>query len=225
MERTLALAACLILGALLGWWGEQGPRPLPASAPAEAFAAGRALADVEIIARGPHPTGTDANAAVRDHLVARLRQLGLDPQVQVARPFMSRQIGGKPYVVGARVDYETGRSFRYVPELLIGVGGRSSVAANADVAFSIPTRGFADYGTPYVRTGVGLVHYGGSDELPPTFDEEPDDGDTALTLNLGLGADLEVGGGRLFVDLTTGNFGAFNRLTAGYRFPFGRRAY
>jgi len=104
MERTLALAACLILGALLGWWGEQGPRPLPASAPAEAFAAGRALADVEIIARAPHPTGTDANAAVRDHLVGRLRQLGLDPQVQVARPFMSRQIGGKPYVVGARVE-------------------------------------------------------------------------------------------------------------------------
>lgn len=104
MERTLALAACLILGALLGWWGEQGPRPLPASAPAEAFAAGRALADVEIIARVPHPTGTAANAAVRDHLVARLRQLGLDPQVQVSRPFAAREIAGKSYVVGARVE-------------------------------------------------------------------------------------------------------------------------
>ena len=41
----------------------------------------------------------------------------------------------------------------------------------------------------------------------------------------GLGADLEMGAGRLFVDFTTGNLGSYNRLTAGYRFPFGRRAY
>ena len=104
MERSLALTACLLLGALLGWWGEQGPRPRPADAPAQIFAAERAMDDVRIIARAPHPTGTEENAAVRDHLVARLRQLDLDPQVQVARPFMTRQIDGVPYVVGARVE-------------------------------------------------------------------------------------------------------------------------
>jgi len=128
-------------------------------------------------------------------------------------------------VVGLRADYETGRAFRYVPELLIGVGGRSSIVANADIAFPFRAAGFAEYGAPYVRAGLGLVSYGGSDEIPPTFDQEPDNGATTLALNLGLGADLAVGGGRLFVDLSTGNFGSFNRLTAGYRFPFGRRAY
>ncbi len=104
MERSLALIACLALGALLGWWGEQGPRPLPASVPAQVFSAERALADVRIIARAPHPTGTAANAAVRDHLLARLDQLELNPQVQVARPFVSREIGGTSYLLGARVE-------------------------------------------------------------------------------------------------------------------------
>ncbi len=128
-------------------------------------------------------------------------------------------------LVGARVDYETGRSFHYVPELLVTVGGTRSLVANADVAFDVPASGVAAYGRPYVRTGVGLVSYGGSDEIPATFDDEIDDGGTTLTFNLGLGADLAAGGGRLFVDFSTGNLGRFNRLTAGYRFPFGQRAY
>lgn len=150
----------------------------------------------------------------------------LGPSFQLS-PTAGVGLGAGPdgVLVGARVDYATGRSFHYVPELLVTIGGTRSVTANADVAFDVPASGLAAYGRPYVRTGVGLVSYGGSDEIPATFDEEIDDGGTTLTFNLGLGAALEAGGGRLFVDFSTGNLGRFNRLTAGYRFPFGQRAY
>lgn len=133
--------------------------------------------------------------------------------------------GPETAFVGLHADYSTGRSFRYVPEILVGVGARRSFVANADIAFDLPAYGFEAYGVPYVRTGIGLVNYGGSDELPATFDEEPDDGATTLTFNLGVGATLTYGTGRFFVDFSSGNLGDFNRLTAGYRFPLGRRGY
>ena len=127
-------------------------------------------------------------------------------------------------LIGARVDYETGGAFRYVPEILVGIGSRTSFLANADLAFNVPAASLADYGTPYVRAGIGLLSYGEVED-PVDFDEEANAGATTLTLNLGLGADLAVGEGRVFVDFTTGNLGRYNRLTAGYRFPFGRSAY
>jgi hypothetical protein len=46
------------------------------------FSAGRALRDVAAMANVPHPTGSPANARVRDQLVARLTALGLAPRVQ-----------------------------------------------------------------------------------------------------------------------------------------------
>jgi hypothetical protein len=73
-----------ILGAVLSIRLSQPPAPVPASAPATAFSAERAFRHVEIIARAPHPTGSAANRAVRDYLVAELRALGLEPEVQDA---------------------------------------------------------------------------------------------------------------------------------------------
>uniref|UniRef100_UPI00286DE690 M20/M25/M40 family metallo-hydrolase n=1 Tax=Sandarakinorhabdus sp. TaxID=1916663 RepID=UPI00286DE690 len=54
----------------------QPPTPLPANAPADQFSAGRAMADVRVLAREPHPTGTPAAAAVIVHLESRLAALG-----------------------------------------------------------------------------------------------------------------------------------------------------
>ncbi|WP_157602403.1 M20/M25/M40 family metallo-hydrolase [Sphingomonas sp. PR090111-T3T-6A] len=56
------------------------PPVVPASAPPTVFSAGRAMADVHAIAMRPHPTGSADNARVREHLVARLRALGLAPE-------------------------------------------------------------------------------------------------------------------------------------------------
>lgn len=54
----------------------------PAAAPPETFSAGRAAADVAIIAREPHPLGSAEHGIVRDYILARARALGLSPVVQ-----------------------------------------------------------------------------------------------------------------------------------------------
>jgi len=57
------------------------PNPVPASAPAEAFSAERALVHVRAVAATPHPIGSAENAAARKYLVDQLTALRLDPQV------------------------------------------------------------------------------------------------------------------------------------------------
>lgn len=68
----------LVLLAGLAWAALriQVPAPLDADAPASQFSAGRAMADVRVLAREPHPTGTPATAAVLAHLERRLVALG-----------------------------------------------------------------------------------------------------------------------------------------------------
>ena len=128
-------------------------------------------------------------------------------------------------LAGLRARYATGGPVAYLPELLLGVTGRRSVALSLDALYSLPVTSFESAGVPYLRGGIGIVNTGASDEIPDDFEEEVDDGGTSLTFNLGLGADLAVGGGRFFVDLTTANLGRYNRFTAGYRFPFGDPRY
>lgn len=58
------------------------PPVVPDSAPATEFSASRAFEHLKVIAREPHPTGSAANARVRDYLIQQLQQLGVKPQVQ-----------------------------------------------------------------------------------------------------------------------------------------------
>ena len=60
------------------------PAPLPESAPADQFSAARALPYIQALATRPHPSGTSAHAEAQAYLIAKLRQLGLEPQVQKA---------------------------------------------------------------------------------------------------------------------------------------------
>lgn len=82
--------SALLLPALFlvaGWLGVAGTGAPPAAgrdAPATEFSAGRAM---DTLARllgdeAPHPTGSAANAAVRERIVAELRALGLEPEVR-----------------------------------------------------------------------------------------------------------------------------------------------
>ncbi|MEU2349351.1 M28 family peptidase [Modestobacter sp. NPDC049651] len=84
--RVPGLVALLLLGALaaLSVLVLQPPAPAASDAPADRFSAGRAFADVEEIARETHVTGSAADDRVRDHLLARLTGLGLQPRVQDA---------------------------------------------------------------------------------------------------------------------------------------------
>ncbi len=82
MPKLPALLVCLAVAAGLAWIASLPPRPLPASAPASEFSAGRALGDIEVLARQPHPLGSAAHATVADYLLARMRALGLDVRAQ-----------------------------------------------------------------------------------------------------------------------------------------------
>src|SRR5437899_5379122 len=82
MGRLLALIGALFAAALIAWAGERTPAPAPANAPATAFSANRAMADIAGMASIPHPVGSAANHAARDYLVGRMAALGLDPQVR-----------------------------------------------------------------------------------------------------------------------------------------------
>lgn len=86
LHRPLALAILAML-ALLGLvlLRMRPPAPLPSDAAPDRFSAERAAQVLEeILPGGPHPVGSQANAAVREAIVARLRALGFSPQEQRA---------------------------------------------------------------------------------------------------------------------------------------------
>lgn len=104
MGRLMSLAGALALAFVLAWFAARPPTPAPAGAPAPQFSAERAMADVRVVARVQHPTGSPENAAVRDHLLARLQALGLTTEIQTAEVVNSREVEGDVYVSGARVE-------------------------------------------------------------------------------------------------------------------------
>ncbi len=73
------LLIILLIAAAVG--ALKPPNPLAATAPPGEFSAERAMAHVRVIARTPHPIGSDANNAVKEYLMAQLSGLGLNPQV------------------------------------------------------------------------------------------------------------------------------------------------
>jgi hypothetical protein len=81
----------IVLALLLGFKVSTPPAPLPATAGAAVFSAGRAMADVRAIASVPHPTGSVANARVQDYLVARLQSLGFRVRL-LATPLVGKPL-------------------------------------------------------------------------------------------------------------------------------------
>ena len=91
LHKWLALTVTLFVAIVLSFAAARPPSPLPADAAEGRFSAGRAMADVRVIAREPHPTGSVANDAVRAHLTGRLRALGFTVrQTAVALPAQAR---------------------------------------------------------------------------------------------------------------------------------------
>ena len=86
LPAILALALALVLAIV----GTTTPWPAPANRPLPEFSAGRAMADVRVIARAPHPSGSPADAAVRDYLVARLTGLGMTVRTDAFAPDQDR---------------------------------------------------------------------------------------------------------------------------------------
>ncbi len=89
MTKTTQAVFCILSTCILGAATAltmaliSPPPPQPADAPATTFSAERALQDLAVIAREPHPMGVSrAHADARDYLLAEIRALGLEPQVQ-----------------------------------------------------------------------------------------------------------------------------------------------
>jgi hypothetical protein len=60
------------------------PRALPANTAAKRFSAGRAMADLAVVAREPHAAGSAAQARVRDYIVSQVTALGLKAVIQAS---------------------------------------------------------------------------------------------------------------------------------------------
>lgn len=82
LPAVYGIAAILVL--LLAWTASASHFPSRSVGPAAArFDSARALRHVAALAQAPRPTGSAANAHARDYLLAQIRALGLNPQVQV----------------------------------------------------------------------------------------------------------------------------------------------
>lgn len=80
--RLLWLVGSLLLALLIAVLTLQVPAPAGVGAPAAAFSAGRAMADVREIARRPHPVGSADHARVQAVLLQRMAALGLQTSTQ-----------------------------------------------------------------------------------------------------------------------------------------------
>lgn len=74
--RLAVLLTSLVLAFALAIFATQSPRPRAVDAPAQLFSAERAMQDVRVIARSPHPLGSAEHVQVRNYLAQRLQELG-----------------------------------------------------------------------------------------------------------------------------------------------------
>ena len=86
LRRILLSVTILAAIFVLSLAGLRPPAPKPATAPPDQFSAVRALDTLHRIlgTDAPHPVGSPANDAVRNHIVAEFANLGYQPQVQTA---------------------------------------------------------------------------------------------------------------------------------------------
>jgi len=81
LKRT-GVAAALLVALFAGLLQVRAPQPVGPDAPADAFSAARAMEKIGVIAAEPRPAGSPAHDRVRDYLLAELKGLGLQPEVQ-----------------------------------------------------------------------------------------------------------------------------------------------
>jgi hypothetical protein len=78
MSKVIPALLALLAGIGLAIIATTPPAPRVAQSPGDVFAAGRAMADVRVIAAKPHPGTSPEDAEVRAYLMQRLRAMGLE---------------------------------------------------------------------------------------------------------------------------------------------------
>jgi hypothetical protein len=131
---------------------------------------------------------------------------GIAAYLGVANPFQG--------VLGIRGDYGTFLSGRVelVPEFVLGFGSDTRMYnINALVLVPLPELQYIRPFTPYTGLGLGLM----------AFSNPPDDvAGIQFTWSFHLGAERNLGPGKLFIEYVNLNLFNFNRLNAGYRYKF-----
>ncbi len=222
--KWAALAAALLIAFVIFLVDTVTPTALPVDAPASEFSATRAMADIRAIASVPHVLGSPANDLGRDHLLARMRALGLSPQVQRGSSFEFYETtiygGTAENVIGVL----PGRN-RSAPALALmahrdsvpGSPGAADDAAGVASALEI-ARAIKSHGTP--ERDVVLVITDGEEAgllgARVFFDESP------LAAHVGYVINMEArgGGGRAAMFETgPGNGGDIDLLRRTARQP------
>ena len=87
-QATFWAWAAIAWAIAVSWYAIEAQKPpaaLPADAPSDLFAAGRAQEHIKAIARTPHPMGSDEAKYVREILIKKLNDLELAPEIQTAK--------------------------------------------------------------------------------------------------------------------------------------------
>jgi hypothetical protein len=147
-HRAWAASAAVVVLVVVGVAALQSvrtPGARPPATPAADFSAGRAFQQVRAIASEPHVAGSAANDAARNHVLATLRGLGLDPEVQDTVSVQGGELSASAGGVGlAQVrnvvallpgTASTGRIFlvAHYDSVQTGPGGNDDAAGTATV--------------------------------------------------------------------------------------------
>jgi len=82
ITTAIAILVALIVLITIALKGERMPTPASADADATVFSEARAMSQLQKIAARPHPTGSAEQGEVRARLVATLKDMGLNPEIQ-----------------------------------------------------------------------------------------------------------------------------------------------
>ncbi len=222
MRRLAALFICLAAAFVLFYAGSATPPPAPVSAPPKDFSAGRALEDISVIGRAPHPDGSADLEGVRAYLMGRMAAMGLDPRIQTADSVHSRGFGHDLFAGGARVRNLIGVLPGRNPNLpalalmahydtVPGSPGAADDSAGVASALEI-LRSIAAHGRP--ERDVALIITDGEEQgllgAQAFFDRDP------LAAHLGFVINMEArgGGGRAAMFQTGTEDGGAIRLFA-----------
>lgn len=213
MYRRHVLPLCLLLASLIAAYASLPPAPRGTDTPAADFAAGRALADIAVLARAPHPLGSAAHAAAAAHVLARMRALGLEVREQSAVE--------RGYPLRNLIGVLPGRD-RSLPALALmahydtAPGSPGAADDSTGVAVALEVARALRAGAPPLRDVVLLITDGEEVDLLGArafYRQDP----LARRIGLVLNMEARGGGGRVFMFETSDGNGplvdVFRRVT------------
>jgi hypothetical protein len=129
--RGPATLALLLVFAFVGSSRTGIPRPVPANAPDMAFSSARAMTTLVDLAREPHPPGSPEHTRVRQVLLDRLLELGVEPEVQTATSVLPAPVVRTPDGPARVPDVVTSATVRNVVARFPGAAPTGTVLVTA----------------------------------------------------------------------------------------------